>query len=748
LLPRNALPVLVLAASQDDAEKLNSTLRNAGHAVRPVWVSNIADAQKSVQQQKPDLILCSTSLAAASFQDVVKLRDMDLPNVPIIAINSVIEPAIVAELINTGARDMVSMDQIEHLQAVVARELEVLQLARELEQTSITLREYEQRISLVVKESKDAITYVHDGIVLSANPAFLELFGYQDSSAIEGMPVLELFESSSQIVLKEALRHISKGQMVETLDIEGMHTNGKAFKTILDFAPTEVDGESAIEIAIRNDSSAKTAEVQARAREQVHKLHSKAQEHVQQVQTQAQQQVAQAQTQAQKQLEELQQKLTASVQQLAMVRNLDLLTGLTNRVHFVEVLKTELLKEHKGTVRALLYIKLDTFSAIAEKVGVLASDGIIKGFADLIRTSVSKEDIAARFGGTLFAVIVTRSSLKEVTEWADKFRGAAASRIFESAGKSTSLTCSIGYLQLDEQHKDPERLLADAEETLQKAGQGNGNKVVGWTPPIVDAQGRVTDTEWKRRLTEAIKNNRFMLVYQPIASLTGDVNDVYDILVRMRGEKDEEIAPKDFFPAAERTGMIVAIDRWIMENAVKLMCERLKAGVQPTFFLRVSDQSLTDKNLLPWIEKMLVGATPSIPAGHLVFEVAEKSAEKYITDTRGFAEGVRKLHCGFALEHFGIGHDPMHTLELVRNVDYLKIDGVITAALANDDKKRETVQAYVEKATELKIHTVAERVEKPETMAVLYQIGIEYIQGNYVQEPEVVMTDQAKPAAR
>ena len=143
----------------------------------------------------------------------------------------------------------------------------------------------------------------------------------------------------------------------------------------------------------------------------------------------------------------------------------------------------------------------------------------------------------------------------------------------------------------------------------------------------------------------------------------------------------------------------------------------------------------------------MVAATPSIPAGHLVFEVAEKSAEKYITDTRDFSEGVRKLHCGFAMEHFGVGHDPLHTLSLIGHVDYLKIDGVITAALAADEKKREAVQIYVEKATELKIRTIAERVEKPETMAVLYQIGIEFIQGNYVQEPEVVMVDQQRPTA-
>ncbi|HLW74537.1 MAG TPA: PAS domain-containing protein, partial [Gammaproteobacteria bacterium] len=204
--PRSVLPVLVVAPSENDAETLNSTLRNAGHAVRPIWVASIDAAQKSLKQQKPDLILCSTSVPAAPFNEVVRLRDMTLPNVPIIAIGKSLTPRIIAEIINTGARDLVSMDQVEHLQAVVSRELEVLHLARDFEHTSIKLHSYEERINLVVKESKDAITYVHDGIILSANPAFLELFGHKESADIEGMPILELFESSSQIALKEALR--------------------------------------------------------------------------------------------------------------------------------------------------------------------------------------------------------------------------------------------------------------------------------------------------------------------------------------------------------------------------------------------------------------------------------------------------------------------------------------------------------------------------------------------------------------
>jgi multidomain signaling protein FimX len=738
LSPRSVLPVLVVAPSQNDAETLNSTLRNAGHAVRPIWVASIDDAEKSLKQQKPDLILCSTSVPAAPFADVVRLRDMTLPNVPIIAIADSIKPIIVAEIINTGARDVVSMSQVEHMQAVVSREMEVLHLARDFEQASVKLHEYEKRISLVVKESKDALTYVHDGIILSANPAFLELFGHKESGDIEGTPILELFEGESQGALKEALKVAGKGQAQEPLVVKGHHAGGKAFNTSLEFAQVEVDGEHAIAISIRSDAGAKEAQAKTQqAQELAVKVHAKAQEKAEGFGQQIEQ--------LKEQNEQLTQKLAASVQQLTTYRNLDLFTGLLNRNRFLEMLTQAMQEPPKGAVRALLIIKPDKFTAVAEKVGVLASDNIIKALSDLIRSTAAKEDQLARFGGTVFMALVVRPKMKDVAEWADKLRTAASSRIFQAGGKSTSLTISLSYVEMDASRTtNPEKLLEDAEQAHRTALQQGGNKVVGWTAPTVDAEGRVTDNEWQRRITEGLKANRFILAFQPVASLTGEPTDLHDVLVRMRGDKEEEIPPKDFLPAAERIGMMTAIDRWILENSVKMMAERSKQGHKSSLFVRLSDQSLTDKNLLPWIEKLLSSVT-GIEPGHLIFEIPEKSAEKYLTDTSAFADAVKKLKCGFALEHFGIGHDPMHTLELIKGVDYLKIDGSISAVLATDPKRSDTVKKLVEKAQASGIRTVAERVEKPETMAVLYTLGIEYIQGNIVQEAEVVMTDARAP---
>ncbi|MBU6420982.1 MAG: EAL domain-containing protein, partial [Gammaproteobacteria bacterium] len=650
---------MIITASQNEAEQLNSALRSAGYPVQPLWASDVDSAEKNIKAQRPDLILCSMSVPSASFQDIVKLRDMSLPNVPIIALSDTTDPELVAEIIDSGARDLVSITQTEHVRAVVTRELEVLQLARELEQKGLTLKEYEQRISLVMRDTKNAIAYAHDGILLNVNPAFLELFGYSASGQLEGQPVLELFGGESQLALKEALKLAAKGQAVKPLPLGAKHAEGNLLEITLQIARAEFEGEPALELSIRNDNKSNEADAAM---------------------------LAQAQAQSQVQIDLLTQKLAASVQQLTTARNLDMLTGFINRMHFIEVLRQELAKHVKSAVRVLLYIKPDQFSLVMDKVGVIASDGIIKGLADLVRTSVAKDDIVARFGGTVFAVIMTRHKLKEITDWTEKFHTTVAARIFESMGKSTSMSCSIGYVLLDEHNRDAEQALVHAKEAHTKASLSEGGSVVAWMPAKVDSQGKTTETEWKRSITDALKTNRFMLAYQSIASLMGDATEALDMLVRMRDEDNNEIPNKDFLPAAERCGMMVAIDRWVVERSLRMLEERTKQNRAARLFVRLSDQSLTDKNLLPWLEKLLSGVFFS--AGHLVFQISEKSAEKYITDTRALAEAAHRLQCGFALEHFGLGQNPLHTLGLIRHVDYIKIDGSLIAVLATEEDKR------------------------------------------------------------
>lgn len=707
--PRDPIPILIITPSENDAEQINGALRTAGYPVRPLWSADLEAAEKKIRTQKPDLILCSTSVTDAPLQDVVKLRDLSLPNVPIIALDTRLDPELAVEYMNAGARDLVSPEQsVEHLCAVIARELDVVQLVRELEQKSVSLKEFEQRVDLVMNDSRNAIANVSEGILLNVNPAFLELFGYHNSGEIEGQPVLELFEGESQAALKEALQISGRGQAVKPLALHGKHASGKSFEATIEISQTEIDGEPALGLTIRNEAANREAEKQA-------------------------------QDKAQAQIDLLSQKLAASVQQLTAVRNLDIQTGFINRLHFIEVLRQEFRKGGRPGARALLYIRPDRFSQVADKVGIIASDGILKSFADMLRAHAVNEDIIGRLDGTVFCLIVQRPNADAIAKWAEELRAAIAGHVFESMGKSTSLTCSVGYVVLDDSTRDTELALTRAKEARHKASLTEGGSVVAWALPKVDAQGRTTDPEWQRRITEALKNDRFTLAYQSIASLAGDTTESFDILVRLRDENGAEIPNKDFIPAAERNGMLTAIDRWVTERSLRVLNERARQSRSTRLFVRLSDQSLTDKTLLPWLEKLLSGVFFS--SGQLVFQIAEKSAEKYISDARNLAQGAHRLQCGFALEHFGLGQNSLHTLGLIRHVDYIKIDGTLTAALATEEDKLEIVKKFLARAGELKIHTIAERVEKPETMAQLYQLGIGYIQGNYVQEPEVVMAD-------
>lgn len=685
---RAFLPVLVLAQAQNHAEKLNSLLRAAGHPVRSTWVGNLDEAEIALTDQRFDFILCFTGLADAPLDMVASLRDELAPGTPLLAVaKSADEPAIL-EVLGKGARDLVSLDNPQRLEAVVVRELEVLKQARALARAEDTIRGFQSRFESLLTESNDAIAYFQDGIHVSANPAWLERFGYASMEDLEGIPVMDLFATESQKPLKDALRDCAKGKPVPKLKLQGMHTGGEAFEAELEIRQVEMDGEPALEIAIRQEAD--TSELEA---------------------------------------------------QMAEVARRDPLTSLYHRHHFVEVLGEEVQRNRKGATRALLFIKPDKFTVVEEKVGPLASDHVLKLLGGLIAQRLAPHDSGARFGGNIFAALVMRHTFKEIEQFAQELTTVVGKTVFEAGGQSTSMTISVGIAVFSAEAANAATLIAHAQQACRQARVAGGNRLKLYEPPVTDKDGNLSDAGWAKTLTSALRTNRFQLVYQPIASLQGDESQMYDVLVRMLGEDGREIMPGEFIPPAIRLGIMVGIDRWILDQAFRIVAQRNQDEQHARFFLRLSDQSLTDATLLPWVHKAL--QLHNVPAGAVVFQIAEQSAAKHLKEARMLADASRQFDCGIAIEHFGVGHDPLRLFEHIKP-NFVKIDGSFMARLGSDPPKDALVQSIIERSSELGIETVAERVENANTMAVLFGLGVNYIQGNYVQEPEVVMTENAR----
>jgi multidomain signaling protein FimX len=257
LTKRHYIPALVITQSQDDAETLNRALRSAGHAVRPVWLSRLEELEPQLKKEEPDLIISYTKGAGAGLNHVVQIRDRFAALTPVIAISEDASEEAVARAIQNGARDLVSLDQTERLIAVVSRELEVLKQARALKEAKDRIREYEHRLEGMVAGSEDAIAYIQEGIHVNANPAYLQLFGYESGDDLEGMPVMDLFTGNSQGELKNLMRDLLKGKSPDgAVKLQGQRANGESFEVELELRPLEMDGEQAVELTIRGEGDA------------------------------------------------------------------------------------------------------------------------------------------------------------------------------------------------------------------------------------------------------------------------------------------------------------------------------------------------------------------------------------------------------------------------------------------------------------------------------------------------------------
>ena len=247
-----------------------------------------------------------------------------------------------------------------------------------------------------------------------------------------------------------------------------------------------------------------------------------------------------------------------------------------------------------------------------------------------------------------------------------------------------------------------------------------------------DTKREAADELWVKRIRAALMENRFRLMQQPIASLLGEDKGMFDVLVRMVDEQGGELLPAEFMAAAERNDLMKNIDRWVIGASMTFIASRPVKQL----FVRLSKDSVRDKSLLQWLLNQLKSSR--IEPGRLAFQISEQIATEYLGDTSELANGLRKIGFRFAIEHFGTGRDPQRLIAHLP-IDYLKVDGTLMQGLAVDQALQGRVRDLVDQAKGKNIGTIAERVEDANTMAVLWQLGIEFIQGYFVNEPEQVV---------
>jgi EAL domain-containing protein (putative c-di-GMP-specific phosphodiesterase class I) len=181
--------------------------------------------------------------------------------------------------------------------------------------------------------------------------------------------------------------------------------------------------------------------------------------------------------------------------------------------------------------------------------------------------------------------------------------------------------------------------------------------------------------------------------------------------------------------------MMKNIDRWMVTAAMEF-CANNEAD---RVFVRLSKQSITDPSTPAWMQQKM--DENGFDCSRLVVQVPETDAAKHIKQTRELVNHTRKLGIGFAIEHYGVDQERFQILDILKP-DYIKIDGELMHTLMTDESMQGAVKIIVNAAQSRNIKTIAERVENANAMAVLFQLGLDFMQGHYVHEPEVVLQDR------
>jgi len=681
----SGLELLVLDGSRNEAEAHVAALRNAGFAVHPHVVSELIDFRVSLEEETTDLVICNCSGKRFDGNQIMQILNAIDPDIPSILIADDRNSKDMREAMRKGAHDIVAKGDIELLQIIFSREVSLLNTIRQVSRLRNQLQETEHRCNILIENSRDAIAYIHEGMHIHANPVYLSMFGFVDFDEVEGMPMLDLVDPKDNKIFKKFLRNLCDNVNSGNLEVSCRGTNGKTFDAQIQFSPASIDGEPCTQLIVRDQSREKELE-----------------------------------------------------QKVRLLTNHDVDTGLANRQYFIDRLNELLPGFRNGEKGTLIYISLDNMQDIRNKLGGAGNaDKFLSEIAELLNPLVEENDFFGRFGDHTFTFYTRKSDKGATGKLASEICARINQNTYKMAPGVRAPTCSIGVTYANNRTSSIQDFIDQAFHACESAREAGGNQWMRFDdsapPPPDSVLNQLNDEDSILEVIDnALEYNRFRLFFQPIVSLQGDTRENYAVLVRMLNETDEPILPEKFLDRAVQHGRMAAIDRWIIKHAVEELSLQRKNGRKINFFISLSGEALSDDTLLLWICDCLRLYDAKGP--WITFQISDRDIRTHVQQTRALVEGLKKIKCNLAIDHFGVTPKYESLLKHLP-VDFLKLDPSFMQNLTSDPRKQVLIKEISDLAKSYDVKTIATAVEDANSLAALWTVGINYIQGYFLQEP-------------
>ncbi|MBE2259563.1 MAG: EAL domain-containing protein [Rhodobacteraceae bacterium] len=425
--------------------------------------------------------------------------------------------------------------------------------------------------------------------------------------------------------------------------------------------------------------------------------------------------------------------------QLAHDATHDALTGLINRPEFERRLERALAsaRQHGGR-HVLCYLDLDQFKVVNDTAGHAAGDELLKQINAILAGMFRERDTLARIGGDEFALLQENCPLDRAYVIAQAVVRNIREHRFVWEGRSYQIGVSVGLVPITSESRDTGQLLTQADVACYTAKELGRNRVHVYQPADTETVRRQSEILGAAGLRDALEQGQFRLHYQPIVALAGRQFTTvrYEALLRVahhgnpqRG--DELVMPAAFIPAAERCGMMAAIDRWVIRTALQDYQDGIgRAGAM--LAINLSANSLSDASFIDFIDEQF--AEHAFPPERASFEITETAVIENLNAALLLIAALKRRGCQLALDDFGGGVSSLQHLAMLP-VDYLKIDGSLVKGMHDNPREGALVEAINQISHALKIETVAEYASSQAIVDRLCEAGIDYAQGYFFGRP-------------
>lgn len=682
---QHTLHLLLIDTSAECGETVINDLRNHGHAVRYRRVADLDAVNDSLGSELYDIVLVRHPMADCTLHDVAHITHRHDPEIPVIAICDNLLNIDWSSLQREGIHDAIEADRLDHIRWVIQREMSHINSCREVQHLRVRYQESELRCRALLASSRDAIAYIHDGMHHFCNDAYQAMFGYDNALELEGLPLLDMIHPDQRDRFKQLLREISTDvDRQENYRFILLRADQSSMNALLKFDQASLDGEPCLQLTVHDLTEQEAME-----------------------------------------------------SKLRLLSTQDLVTGLYNRPYFLNYIGHQLKTPQTGCQIAVM--RLDNYNEIKDIIGIANCDVLLRDIAGIIGNALPGDALAARYCDDAFSFWLPDATLAQ--DIMNKVCQDIQTTLFDVENHSITTTCSIGLYTLTEEQTTAQSALSAAEASCNRAHEQGGNRVgifsdqAPTTPPAAAVQGSEPGKIDPNILRLALQQDDFRLAYQPIVSLHAEPGERYETLLRLHAN-GRDIAPGEFLPVAEQHDLMADIDRWVIKKAIGQLALKRRQGKNTHFFIKLSEASLIDPALLALISAYLNAAR--LPGNCLTFEVAEKDLLTHLKHASQLAGGLAQLHCELAIEHVGQTGKPLTYLNHLE-FKYLKINGEMIGRVYKEKAVQEEVKRITALAQSRGKLTIAEFVHDANTLATIWQFGVNFVQGYYLQHPDLNM---------